>query len=387
MPFAVFRKYLISWIGKFNVRNVIKFSGYSVFCLCVVTLISGCSIFAEKPETNIFYPSQPSPPRIQFLTTYSGPNDLITEGSSLSQFILGDKDTEGAIDKPYGVAIHDGVIYLMDIRGPGYAKFDLKNKKFDFIYGAFSGKMKKPINISIDKEGNKYIADIAREQILVFDAKDEYVRSYIDKDEFKPSDAVIADNKLFAACMKHHQIHVFDKDSGKILYSIGSAGSKEGELFYPSNIALGPDNHLYISEAGNFRVQKFSQSGEFISGFGKVGTGFGQFARPKGIAVDRDGRIYVVDAAFENVQILDKDGKVLLFFGEPGSERGNINLPAAIVIDYDNVAYFQKFADPKFTVEYIILIASQFGVNKVNVYGFGKMQGETYSTVTEMKNE
>ena len=44
--------------------------------------------------------------------------------------------------------------------------------------------MKKPINISIDKEGNKYIADISREQILVFDAKDEYVRSYIDEHEF-----------------------------------------------------------------------------------------------------------------------------------------------------------------------------------------------------------
>ena len=369
-------------------RQVIKSFSYTILFLWFFAMLSACSMFAEKPNTNVFYPPQPTPPRVQFLTTYSSPNDLLTEDSSLSQFVLGKESAEDAIiNKPYGVAIHDGVIYVVDIRGPGYAKFDLKNRKFDFIYGAFGGKMKKPINISIDKEGNKYIADILKEQVLVFDVNDKYVRSYIDVDGFKPSDVVIAEDKLYAACMKHHQIHVFDRDSGKKLYSIGKAGSKEGELFYPSNLTLGVDNYLYISEAGNFRVQKFSQAGEFIQGFGKAGTGFGQFARPKGIAVDREGRIFVVDAAFENVQILDKDGKVLLFFGEPGVERGNINLPAAITIDYDNVTYFKKFAHPEFDLEYIILVASQFGNNKVNVYGFGKMQNENYSTANDNKKE
>ena len=369
-------------------RQVIKSSGYTLIFLWFLSLLSACSVFDTKPKTDIFYPSPPESPYIQFLTTYSSPNDLITEGSNLSQFILGDESVEDAIiNKPYGVGIHDGVIYVVDIRGPGYAKFDLKNKKFDFIHGSFSGKMRKPINIFIDNEGNKYVADILREQVLVFDVNDKYVRSYIDEDEFKPSDVVVTKDKLFVSCMKHHQIHVFDKDSGKKLSSIGSSGSKEGELFYPSNLALGPDNHLYISEAGNFRVQVFTQSGKFIKSIGKVGTGFGQFARPKGIALDKEGRIFVVDAAFENVQILDKDGKVLLFFGEPGGARGNINLPAAVTIDYDNVGYFKKFAHPDFNLEYIILVASQFGHNKVNIYGFGKMQNADYDAVNENKKK
>ena len=347
---------------------------------------TACSIFADKPEAELFYPSRPLPPRIQFLTSYSGPNDLLMENGGVSKFILGEDSAENSIvNKPYGVAMYDGVIHVVDIRGPGYAKFDVKNKKFDFVYGSYSGKMKKPINITIDKDGSKYIADIGREQVLVFDANDEYVRSYIDSEDFKPADVAITDDKLFVACMKHHQVHVFDKANGKKLYSIGKAGSKEGELFYPSNLTIGPDNQLYISESGNFRVQVFTQDGQSLRQFGKVGSGLGQFARPKGVALDHDGRIYIVDAAFENVQILDKDGKVLMFFGEPGGLRGNINLPAAIAIDYDNVDYFRKYANPAFDIEYLILVASQFGKNKINVYGYGKMQGEDYSTAASQK--
>lgn len=360
--------------------KVIQLFSYKAVVLLLLVLNSSCALFDKKPEAYVFYPPSPVPPRIQYLTSYSSPNDLLMEDSSLSQFLLGEEAGSASITKPYGVDIHDGIIYVVDIRGPGYAKFDLKNKKFDFIYGSFGGKMKKPINIWVDEDGTKYIADISRGRVMAYDAKDDFIRAYMETKDFKPSDVLVAKNKLFVSCMAHHQIHVFDKVNGKQLYSIGKVGSKEGELFYPANLALGPDNLLYISETGNYRIQKFTLDGKPKGSFGKVGTGFGQFSRPKGIAVDRDGRIFIVDASFENVQIMDSEGKVLLFFGEPGPERGNINLPAAIAIDYDNVAYFQKFADPKFKLEYIILIASQFGRNKINVYGFGTMEGEDYST-------
>ena len=105
----------------------------------------------------------------------------------------------------------------------------------------------------------------------------------------------------------------------------------------------------------------------------------GHFARPKGIAVDREGRIYIVDAAFENVQTLNNDGTPLMFFGQPGDRRGNINLPTDIVIDYDNLEYFQRYAEPGFKLEYVVLVASQFGINKVVAFGFGKMEGMDYA--------
>jgi len=362
------------------VRSILHIIKLFLLLFILQTALSGCAGISDKTEQNIFYPPLPSPPRIQYLTSFSGPADLSSDGSGFSDFILGDETRDsGVINKPYGVAIQDGVLYVVDIRGPGYALFDLKNKKFDMIYGSFSGKMRKPINMAIDAQGNKYVSDTVRSIVLVFDNKNKFVKVIGDGESYKPSDVLIADNKLFITDIKNHRIVVLDKDTDKQLYTIGSVGSKDGELFYPTNLALGPDKNLYVSETGNFRVQKFTLDGKFVKSFGKVGTGMGQFARPKGIAVDRDGRIHVVDAAFENVQIINSDGKLLMFYGEPGNDRANINLPTDVVIDYDNIEYFRKYAKPGFNLEYIILVASQFGVSKVNVFGFGTMKDMDYS--------
>ena len=344
------------------------------------SILSGCAGFSDKNADGIFYPPLPNAPRIQYLTSFSDPRDLTKDGTGFSDFVLGTEEKgEMLIKKPYGVTIRDGVIYVVDIRGPGYALFDLKNRKFDVIYGSFSGKMRKPINITIDADGTKYISDTIRSLVLVYDNANQFLKIIGDGESFKPSDVLIVGNKLFITDIKNHRVVVLDKTTNRQLYTIGTVGSKKGELFYPTNLALGPDNNLYVSETGNFRVQKFTLEGKFLRSFGKVGTGLGEFARPKGVAVDRQGRMHVVDAAFENVQIMNSDGKLLMFYGEPGPARANLNLPTDIYIDYDNLDYFRQYAKPGFELQYIILVASQFGDSKVNVFGFGRMNDMDYS--------
>ena len=348
--------------------------------LLVIILTNCTSVQDKDAEQLVVYPPQPNPPRIQYLTSLSSPEDLLDKESSFSKFIMGEEGGVSAIIvKPYGVAISDGVVYVVDIRGPGYAYFDLKKKKFDVVYGSLSGKMHKPINMTIDKDGYKYITDTIRSVVLVYDKNNKFVRLIGDGNAFKPSDVVSVENKLYVTDLRNHQIHVIDKKTGDIVRSFGKAGSKNGELFYPTNLAVGINGNIFVSETGNFRVQEFSPYGDYIRTYGKVGTGLGNFARPKGIDIDKQGRMHVVDAAFENVQVIDKSGKLLMFYGEPGGDKHNINLPTDVTIDYDNVKYFKKYADPKFEIEYIILVASQFGKSKVNVYGFGKMQGYDYS--------
>ena len=77
-----------------------------------------------------------------------------------------------------------------------------------------------------------------------------------------------------------------------------------------------------------------------------------------------------------NVQVLNNDGSPLTFFGGPQESKGAINLPTVVKIDYDNVEYFKQYAAPGFEIEYLVLVASQFGQNKVVVYGFGEMSEE-----------
>lgn len=366
----------------FSLGNITSNSVGTVLAVLVgISLLTGCASGPKVEEGYTFYPPLPNSPRIQYLATFSNENDVGGGVGGLGKFILGGEENASPIVKPYGAGVYDGKVYVVDARGAGYAVFNLKEEKFDFVLGKGGGTLQKPINMAIDKNGLKYITDTNRQQIVVFDTDDNYVRAYGERGQFKPSDVAVVGERLYIADLLSHNIHVLDKRTGETLFKFSSAGSEENQLFHPTNLAV-KDDYIYVADTSNMRIQVFNLEGEHVKSIGKIGTGLGEFARPKGIAIDRENRLYVVDAAFENVQIFDSDGKLLLFFGEPGYERRNINLPTTVTIDYDNVQYFQKYAAPKFQLEYVILVASQYGSSKLNAFGFGKMEGMDYSSST-----
>lgn len=357
--------------------NNIVLSAFNI--LLIILSASACSSTAEKPQETIYYPALPNAPRIQFLTSFSTDRDLTGKDSGFSNFVLGeDVKKDSLISKPYGVAFYKNKLYVVDIRGPGYAVFDFNKNKTYTINGSGNGRIKKPINIDIDQQGSIFITDTARNQILQFDEQDNFVRTFGNGKEFKPSDVAASTDKLFVSDVKNHKIHVLDKSSGKILYSFGKSGSKKGELLYPTNLELASDGFLYISDTGNSRIYKTTQAGKFLQHYGQVGSGLGQFARPKGVTVDEKGRIYVVDAAFENIQVFNPDGKLLLFFGGKESAADRLILPADIEIVSSNFEYFTRYADADFKVEHILLVSNQFGTNKVHIYAYGKKAGMEY---------
>jgi DNA-binding beta-propeller fold protein YncE len=338
---------------------------------------------APKP---LFYPPLPDLPRIQYLASYSFASDVEDKEEQksgwLSDFVLGEerREADEGPNKPYGVALDNGQIHVVDTRGSGYAVFDLPNKDYRFNIGSGPSSMPKPINIEIDADGRKYIADTVRNQVVVFDEEDRFLQAFGRRGQFRPTDVLVDGDKLFVVDIQEHRVVVLDKDSGEELGSFGSTGSNEERLFQPTNIALGPNGHLYISDTGNFRVLEVTQEGEIVKSYGAgVGRSPGNFARPKGVAVDREGRVYVVDAAYERVQVFDADGRLLMFFGEPGGTHiSGLDLPTDIDIDYASVPYFQQYADPEFEVEFIIAVVNQFGMSKVNVFGFGRHKSMSY---------
>ena len=347
-------------------------------------LLSGCvtqPTQAPAQKVAVFYPSLPDAPRVQHLATYASARDLVMakESGGLKDFLLGEEKAEDALVRPYGVAMSDGKIYVADSRGPGLAIFDLKTRKFSLMSGSGAGRMQRPINVAIDTDGTKYVTDTARNQVLVYDKGDSFLTAYGSKDEFKPVDVGIAGDRLYVADIDHHEIQVLDKRTGKLKFKFGRSETEpEKSLHQPTNLVIGRDGDIYVVETGNFRVARFTPEGKFVRHYGEAGQAPGQFARPKGIAMDRAGRMYVGDAAFQNVQIFDSQGRVLMAFGQPGDNLPGLNLPAGIAIDYDNVALFRNLAEPKFTIEHLILVVSQFGPNQVDVFGFGRMAGVDY---------
>ncbi len=332
---------------------------------------------APSAAAPTFYPPPPALPRIQHLASFRGESDFASKLSGFEIFLAGEEKGR-ALVTIYGVALFEGRIFAVDSKSAGIAIFDLNKQQFGVFLGSGAGKFRVPINITIDKDGTRYVTDTGRNEVLRFDRDGGFLGAFGTTGQFRPVDVAISGNRLYIVDVMHNEVQVLDKISGKLLFKFGNDGSKENSMLHPTNLAIAPNGDVLVVDTSNFRVRRFTADGKPVRDFGEAGDAPGTFARPKGIAVDRSGNVYVSDSAFQNVQLFNNEDKLLMAFGQPDKGEG-MSLPAAVRIDYDNVALFKKYADPKFNIEYLILVTSQVSPNKVDVFGFGRMAGVDYT--------
>jgi DNA-binding beta-propeller fold protein YncE len=273
------------------------------------------------------------------------------------------------IRKPYGVAIHGGVIYVCDTLLGGIDVIDLENRSFDHWLPDGFGQLRKPINCATDKAtGRLYVADIERGDVVVFGPDRRFVTAFGGVTASRPTDVFVAEGRAWVADLKHHEVRVYDLRS---LEQVGVVPNAEADsadgLFGPTNVWV-TDRHVYVSSFGAGQIRVYTHEGDYVRAVGSYGDGLGQFARPKGIAVDDAGVLYAVDAAFENVQLFNFEGEFLMPIAGPYHGPGDLWLPAQVTIDYDNVEYFRTYVHESLEPEYLILVTSQFGPDKINVY-------------------
>jgi len=77
----------------------------------------------------------------------------------------------------------------------------------------------------------------------------------------------------------------------------GGQGTGPGELQDPRALAIGPNDHVYVADYGNARVQQFDADGNFVRAWGAQGEVDVSFEYLKGITVDLDGSVYVLDGS------------------------------------------------------------------------------------------
>jgi hypothetical protein len=361
---------------------------HTVALVFILAVVAGCaSPQQKKHEEAVFFPPAPNLPRFQFLVSYSGAKEIEAPKGAFEVFVTGEEENKARLDKPYGVAAYNGKVYVCDTNATVMV-FDLARRTFEPLKGAKGlGKLIQPLNVSIDGEGNKYVTDAIRQQVVVFDKNDNYLKVYGKQGDWKPVDAVSYQGKLYVADIRNAEIKVFDMSTGEIVKTFGRTGKAEDSLHLPTNLAFDSHGDLFVVDTGRFQVVKYDRDGHFLGTLGSLGRNLGHFSRPRGIAIDRGGRTYVVDASFYNVQIFNDKGQLLLFFGEGGTRPGNLILPASVFIDYDDVKYFKDYIDPNFEPEYLVLVTSQFGDRMVNVFAFGKEKDKKYPTEQELIEE
>ena len=122
------------------------------------------------------------------------------------------------------------------------------------------------------------------------------------------------DDSVYCADDGTHTITKFSAE-GELLLTIGSPGEPaekwSGKPFNrPTHAAVSPTTgDIFISDGyGNSRIHKYTSDGQHVLSWGEPGVDAGQFIRPHNIAVGPDDRVYVADRECHRVQVFDLDG-------------------------------------------------------------------------------
>ena len=347
---------------------------YVILMLCALsTLVTSCARMLHKPTkfkktASILYPPPPDTARLQYLTSISG-SDAMGSRTKFATFVMGAEVVSHMV-KPYGMNMRNGKLYICDPGIGGLEIIDFEKKKYRNFTPGSTGQLKSPLNCFVDKNDYLYVADPGRHELVLYDSVGTYIHKFADTGNFKPTDVMIYENEIWLTNPENHRLNVYDKNTRQFVkyfadqYGVGD----DGFLYSPFNVYVTEDI-VYVTDFGDFKIKEYDHNGKFLTAIGSYGTGTGQFVRPKGIACDKESNLYVVDAGFENTQMFNKKGQLLMFFGGPYKGPGDMWLPAKVIVDYDNIKYFKKYVDPKYDLNYLVIVSNQYGPDKINVYG------------------
>lgn len=163
-----------------------------------------------------------------------------------------------------------------------------------------------------------------------------------------PRDVAVApDGTLYISDAGNNRIQHLDRD-GTVLAAWGTYGSIQngstpagGQFDQPWGIAVGDDGSVYVADLWNHRIQKFTAEGEFVTMWGVFGQAENGFALwgPRDIAIDGQGNLYVTDTGNKRVVVYDPDGNFITEFGREGFELGQFYEPVGLDWDAEGNLY------------------------------------------------
>lgn len=293
------------------------------------------------PPASPRWPQPPDTARIAWLGQLAGPADIGVRRSvfrRVADFVSGAKPQR--IAQPYGIAV-DGAdrVIVADQGARGVHRFDPVGRKYDFISHVGRTRLETPVGVAADSLGRIWLTDSRLALVAGLDPSGRE-RCRAGRGFVRPTGIAFdrRRKRLYVVDSHAHELVVLDADCRSVT-TIGVRGVGTGQFNFPTNVAVGADGSVYVTDAMNFRVQVFSPAGEFRTAFGRNGDQAGDLARPKGLAADASGRIFVAEGLFDAVNIFDADGRHLLTFGGAGHGPGEFWLATGMAIDRHGRVY------------------------------------------------
>ncbi len=274
-------------------------------------------------------------------------------------------DTAGQFNEPFDVAVDQkGFVYVTDVRNRCVQKFSADG---DFLLAFGQKQLEKPGGIGIGPDDTVWVTDYDLDRIFHFDSKGRLIAAWGEAGDQpgafeSPVDvAVNSEGVVYVVDQYHHRIQRFSSD-GQFISTWGKKGKvnvvrsalnfliaddHDGEFYYPSRIAIGTDDRVYVSDAYNNRVQVFTADGGFLRSIGGMGLWGGRFRVAAGISVARDGSLFVGDFYNNRIQHFDKNARFLAAWGGKGDKSGQFSGPTGVAVDAQNNVYVADWGNAR----------------------------------------
>ena len=201
--------------------------------------------------------------------------------------------------------------------------------------------------VGVNSKDEVHVLTRSPHPVLVFDRRGRLLRSWGDG-IFSTTHGIHIgpDDCVYIVDAGDSTVRKFSP-TGELLFELGEphqtseTGYRDGDyrtisvggppFNVPTNVAVAPSNDIYISDGyGNARVHRYSEAGTLISSWGGPGRGPGQFLTPHGIFVDRHETVYVADRENDRIQRFSLAGEFI-------DEWTDVRRPDAVFVTADLV--------------------------------------------------
>ena len=217
---------------------------------------------------------------------------------------------EGGFSDPRDVGVgSDGSIYVADTGNTRIVKLDANGGWITSYRGPASDRVGSPIGLSVSTVGGTdrvYVADGSKLKVRVFNEALDAQRTTASSNgvcTFSNLRDVDADSEgnIYVANYLRNDILKLDPD-GTCIGKWGTKGDGEGQFKNPYGVSVTTDGvdgveRVFVADSNNDRVQVFDTDGTFVDAFGSFGPEGepGRFTALRRVAVSPDGDLWGAD--------------------------------------------------------------------------------------------
>ena len=240
-------------------------------CLLLPFLLS-ISPWAQQPQVQeIQFESVPEALKLP-ADLYLGEAAGVAVNSKGHVFVLSRGNTTGPA---YGAA----AAQLLEFDGTGTFLREIGHNLYAWSYAH---------SVKVDKEDNIWVADKGSDMVIKFNPQGRVVMVFGRKQEAS------------------------DEKTGPLPHPNPPLPPIDGLFRQVTDMAWDKAGNTYISDGYiNSRIAKVDKNGNWIKSWGEPGDQPGQFSTPHSIAVDAEDHVYVADRGNRRIQVFDSEGKFL----------------------------------------------------------------------------